>query len=152
MIIKSNVVKSGQGAQRQRLAAHLVKTEGGLEEQQEVADMRVHGLSGLGDTPYEKAYHALAELEALGMGCRSSQTNIHHSLSPDRPMSPEQWEWAWAEFEKFHGIASRRPAKSSRCSGTISKTRHWRGWLSGRQEPRTEIFHSPESRHSISRE
>ena len=104
MLIKGCRVPSNQGVVRQRLAAHLVKTQGELGERQVVPEITMHRVGDTGTTQFESVYDAIADLSARGTGLRSNATLLHCSLSPDRAQTPEQWQGSWRIYEKIHGL------------------------------------------------
>jgi len=47
---------------------------------------------------------AVAELTAQGAASATASPLVHASISPDREMTPEQWDRAWATWEQARGL------------------------------------------------
>ncbi|MEI7605866.1 MAG: AAA family ATPase, partial [Rhodospirillaceae bacterium] len=103
MIAKGLRFPAGGGA-RERLAHHLTKSisEDHKEQTVEIGDM--HAVSGLGDSNFERVYHALAEHEASLAGTKVQKPIWHGHIDPDRPLTPEQRVRAREIYEECLGL------------------------------------------------
>jgi hypothetical protein len=79
-----------------RLARHLADADAN----ESVAVTRVQGLVA------QSIPSALAELERLARGARTTQPLVHAIASPQRELSPAQWDDYWAEIEIEFGLTA----------------------------------------------